>query len=324
MAGRIFDELDRHFGGGDVFMDIDAIPLGEDFRDYIVGALKQAVVLVVIIGPKWLGVRKRGLYRIQDETDPVRLEVETAFQLGIRVVPVLVEGADIPKPGDLPESLKKLPFLNGAFIDSGRDFRTHLDRLIRFLERSVTNAAPRNADVVPEQPAQLEAAGALEEEERRAATSEAVERQRAAQAAEAAERQRAAEAAEVAERQRAAEVAEAAERQRTADAAEEAAREAVEAAKRHAERSDAETGSTAKLEPGPAGPDLDRRAAELKFQERLLAGTRSVDEIEHSLAPTLAPMPVITRGQGLRFTVVVLVILTIGFVVLSASRLVKL
>jgi DNA-binding SARP family transcriptional activator len=139
MAFRIYDELCRHFSGDDVFIDIDTIPFGEDFREYIAMALHQAVVLVVVIGPKWLGAKRRGRYRIQEESDPVRVEAETAFRLGIRVIPVLVERAEMVKPGDLPETLHKLPYINAAPIESGRGFRTDLDRLIRALEDVLAN-----------------------------------------------------------------------------------------------------------------------------------------------------------------------------------------
>jgi hypothetical protein len=134
IAGRIQEHLSNHFGADDVFMDIDAIPFGEDFRDYIDDALRHAVAMVLVIGPKWLGPKRRGIYRIQDATDPVRIEVETAMRLGIRIVPVLVEDATMPQPSDLPETLGKLPFINAATVDSGRDFRIHMERVIRALE----------------------------------------------------------------------------------------------------------------------------------------------------------------------------------------------
>jgi hypothetical protein len=150
ITGRICDELDRHFGEGDVFMDIDAIPFGVDFRDYIVDSLQSAVVVLVIIGPKWLGSRRRGQYRIQEVTDPVRLEVETALRLGIRIIPVLVERAVMPSPDDLPESLKSLSYINAGSIESGRDFRSQLDRVIRVLENVLATSVPSTADPVPE------------------------------------------------------------------------------------------------------------------------------------------------------------------------------
>ena len=124
MAGRIFDELSRHYGTDDVFMDIDAIPFGMDFSEEITTALGQAKVLVVVIGTKWLGVRDNGQARILDVTDPVRIELETAKSLGLPVLPVLVDGAEMPGPADLPESLERFSYRNACRVDSGVDFRS--------------------------------------------------------------------------------------------------------------------------------------------------------------------------------------------------------
>ncbi|MBV8298865.1 MAG: toll/interleukin-1 receptor domain-containing protein [Candidatus Eremiobacteraeota bacterium] len=149
MTGRIFDELSRHFGMDDVFMDIDAIPLGIDFRHYINDALQQAKIVVVIVGPRWLGSRRAGQYRIMEETDPVRIEVETAMRLQIPVVPVLVDGAQMPRPADLPETLRDFSYKNAAEIDSGRDFHPHMSRLKKFLETVVGEPAPAAAQPDP-------------------------------------------------------------------------------------------------------------------------------------------------------------------------------
>ena len=102
IAGRIFDRLTSHYGKGSVFMDIDNIPFGIDFRDHIKGALTHTDILIVIVGPKWLGPVKRGRNRIEEETDPVRIEVETALRRAIPVIPVLVDGTSMPKPDALP------------------------------------------------------------------------------------------------------------------------------------------------------------------------------------------------------------------------------
>jgi TIR domain len=157
MTGRIFDELSRHFGMNDVFMDIDAIPLGIDFRNYIDDALKQAKVVVVIVGPRWLGTKRAGQYRIMEETDPVRIEVETAMRLRIPVVPVLVDGAQMPRSADLPESLRDFSFKNAAEIDAGRDFHPHMNRLKKFLE-GIVGVPPPAAEPVANAPDPVPAA----------------------------------------------------------------------------------------------------------------------------------------------------------------------
>ena len=130
IAGRIRDRLVSHFGNDSVFMDIDSIPFGLDFREHIKQALLQNDVLLAIIGPNWFGQHDKGA-RIFDETDPVRIEVETALHRNIPVIPVLVGGATMPQPSELPDGLKDLAFRNAAIVDGGRDFHQHMDRLIR-------------------------------------------------------------------------------------------------------------------------------------------------------------------------------------------------
>jgi hypothetical protein len=135
ISGRIRDKLASHFGENSVFMDIDSIPFGIDFREHIQQALEQNDILVAVIGPKWLGPTKGGRLRIAEETDPVRIEVETALKKGSAVIPILVSGARMPKPTDLPDTLKDLSFRNAAEVDAGRDFHQHMERLIRSMER---------------------------------------------------------------------------------------------------------------------------------------------------------------------------------------------
>lgn len=134
MAGRIFDRLSMRYGEAGVFMDIDAIPFGTDFRRHIGETLKQCDVLIAIVGPQWVGRRDDTSSRIADPADPVRVELEGAIERGIPVIPVLIDGARMPAEAELPPSLKPFSFFNAAPVDSGRDFRAHMDRLIKALD----------------------------------------------------------------------------------------------------------------------------------------------------------------------------------------------
>jgi hypothetical protein len=80
--------------------------------------------------------------RILDETDPVRIEIETALRCGSPVIPVLVGGARMPRPVDLPHSLRDLSYRNATEVDAGRDFNQHIDRLIRSVERLMKPISP--------------------------------------------------------------------------------------------------------------------------------------------------------------------------------------
>jgi hypothetical protein len=134
ITGRIRDNLVVHYGDDSVFMDIDSIPLGIDYRKQISDALAQNGILVVVIGPKWRGPVRGGQFRIDSDADPVRVEVATALERGIPTIPVLVGGAVMPKAEDLPDNLKNLAFHNAAEIDVGRDFHQHMARLIRSMD----------------------------------------------------------------------------------------------------------------------------------------------------------------------------------------------
>jgi Domain of unknown function (DUF4189)/TIR domain len=143
MSGRIFDRLIARYGKDAVFMDVDNIPFGIDFRQHISDALQEIDILVVVIGPRWIGADANGHIRIKDPNDPVRIEVETALRRDIPVVPVLVDGASIPGSAELPESLGELSYRNAAEVDTGRDFHPHMDRLIRSLDRILEDATRR-------------------------------------------------------------------------------------------------------------------------------------------------------------------------------------
>jgi TIR domain-containing protein len=131
ITGRIRDRLAQHYGDDSVFMDIDNIPFGMDFRKNIADALAKNDILLAVIGPDWLGAVSSGPGRIHEQDDPVRIEVETALQRGIPTIPVLVGGASMPTADELPDTLKSLSYHNAAEVDSGRDFHAHMDRLVR-------------------------------------------------------------------------------------------------------------------------------------------------------------------------------------------------
>jgi hypothetical protein len=140
IAGRIRDRLADYYGADAIFIDIDSIPVGIDFRQQIQEAITKNDLVLAVIGPKWIGSKKAGATRISDYEDPIRLEIETALNHGIPLIPVVVGGATMPKDSALPDSLQKLCFLNAAEVDDGRDFHQHVDRLIRAMDRLLTES----------------------------------------------------------------------------------------------------------------------------------------------------------------------------------------
>jgi TIR domain len=141
ITGRIFDRLAAHYGKESVFMDIDNIPYGADFRAHIQAVLQETQVLIVVIGLRWLGADAAGTVRMSQESDPVRAEIEAALARNMPLIPVLVDGAKMPGSTELPASFKEFAFLNAAEVATGRDFHPHLDRLIAAIDRTVAARA---------------------------------------------------------------------------------------------------------------------------------------------------------------------------------------
>jgi formylglycine-generating enzyme required for sulfatase activity len=147
VAGRIYDRLRAHFGDDAVFMDIDSIPFGEDFREHIDAAVGRADLVLAVIGPRWSGKTDTSR-RIDDPRDFVRIEVESALQRGIPVIPVLLDRTRMPTEAEVPSSLVAMTYRNAIEVDQGRDFHHHVDRLIQGIEfqfaRAITTGAREN------------------------------------------------------------------------------------------------------------------------------------------------------------------------------------
>jgi len=151
-AGRLYDRLEYHFGQGQVFMDVDAIKPGLDFVEVVQEAVSVCDGLVAVIGKEWLHVSNpEGGRRLEDPDDMVRLEIATALERGIPVIPVLVQGAQMPRGNDLPNGLKPLANRNALEVSDTR-FRSDVDRLIETLEAPTQD---RLADTVFVEPAQV-------------------------------------------------------------------------------------------------------------------------------------------------------------------------
>lgn len=132
IVGRIHDHLSGQFGDDAVFMDIDSVPLGEDFRGFIVDQVARADVVLVVIGPRW---GETILRRKSNPKDFVRIEIEAALEHGKRVIPVLLgNDLEMPREESLPESIAPIAFLNASSLDLGRDFRHHMGRVVRAIE----------------------------------------------------------------------------------------------------------------------------------------------------------------------------------------------
>lgn len=140
-ARAIYERLADEFDRKQLFMDVDAIEPGVDFVDAIDAAVAQCDALIALIGKQWLSIEGTAGARLDDPTDYVRIEIATALRRGIRVIPLLVNDADMPSGQDLPEELKPLARRNALALSMTR-FAADMDLLIRTLHGVVESVAP--------------------------------------------------------------------------------------------------------------------------------------------------------------------------------------
>jgi hypothetical protein len=139
-VGRILDHLSQAFEPDRLFLDVGRQAPGDDYRTVISRALAQSEVVLVVIGMEWQDAANRdGRRRLDDPDDMVRIEIETAFERRLRVVPVLVEGASVPPPARLPVSLQPLSFRTAVQLRPDPDFQTDLLRLVDGLRAAQEN-----------------------------------------------------------------------------------------------------------------------------------------------------------------------------------------
>ena len=137
-AGRLYDRLVAHFGADQVFMDIDKIEPGEDFVEVIQRKVGACEIAIISIGPNWLSATDAsGQRRLDDSEDFVRMEIVAALERKIRVIPVLVGGARMPRRQDLPEEIASLSRRNAIELSESR-FHADVSRLIDSIEKPRT------------------------------------------------------------------------------------------------------------------------------------------------------------------------------------------
>jgi lysozyme family protein len=143
-VGRLAKDLRERFGDDCVFYDVASIAPGTDFADALRQAIAVSAATLVVIGPEWLTITDRqGKRRLDQPTDWVAQEVASSLcDQEIRVFPVLVGGARMPEPEELPESLRLLPRRQAFHLES-RHWVEDVDLLVRHL-----CAVPSLADVM--------------------------------------------------------------------------------------------------------------------------------------------------------------------------------
>src|ERR1700739_2649353 len=159
-ARALFNELLERLGKNSVFMDVDSIALGRDFRGALQKTLESCDLMLVLIGKDWAEVKdEEGRPRLQNPRDFVRLEIEAALKRDIVVTPILVQGAPMPAPEQLPVEIRDLVYRNGFELRHNRwesDFAEMIRRLDLDIakeggrvEQSASTVAAPNASIAP-------------------------------------------------------------------------------------------------------------------------------------------------------------------------------
>jgi hypothetical protein len=151
-AGRLHDRLARTFGHKNIFMDVEDIPAGVDFAKHLSEQVAASQVFLAIIGPTWLDAKDEdGGRRIDDPDDFVAIEITAALARNIRVIPVLVDGASMPKAGELPDPLKALARRQAVDVGHfhfGRDAEALVERVREALNGQSGSLRPRRGTAV--------------------------------------------------------------------------------------------------------------------------------------------------------------------------------
>jgi hypothetical protein len=133
VAGRIYDRLRGEISENEIFFDVDTVPIGVNFRQSIFGAVNESAVMLVLIGEKWINPtwnRSPIWFGVKSKEDFVQVEIELALESGLPVVPILVDGVEMPGERVLPDSIIEFASLNAAIVRSGRDFHTDMRYLL--------------------------------------------------------------------------------------------------------------------------------------------------------------------------------------------------
>ncbi len=133
-AGRLRDRLVLTFGENDVFMDVESIPAGVDFLEYLKSQIASYDTFLVLIGPDWLEAKDQtGRRRIENPDDPVTMEITTALNGKGRIIPVTIDGARMPIADELPSPIKSLARRNAIEVRNTH-FSSDVDSLTKKID----------------------------------------------------------------------------------------------------------------------------------------------------------------------------------------------
>lgn len=123
-AARLYDLLTAEFGKSAIFMDVDVLRPGQRFDKELERALSRCDVFLSLIGPRWLELLQER--QASGALDLVQVEIAEALKRNILVVPVLIDGAPMPRADALPDAIRPLVLHHGHSLTySGFNRDTH-------------------------------------------------------------------------------------------------------------------------------------------------------------------------------------------------------
>lgn len=134
-TGRLYDHLAQAFGKEAIFYDVETIPRGVDFREYIDQTIRTCKVVLVVIGPVWATLTDAKGRRLDQVNDPVRIEVETALRWNKKIIPVLTDDARMPAEADLPATIERLASQNASQMHNNQYFEQDINTLLDDITR---------------------------------------------------------------------------------------------------------------------------------------------------------------------------------------------
>ena len=157
-ARAIFNDLATRLGKNSVFMDVDSIALGRDFRSALQKTLAVCDVMLLIIDKDWLTVKdEKGRVRLENPGDYVRQEIEAALKRDIVLTPVLVAGAQMPAPEELPAEIRDMVYRNAFELTFNR-WDSDVNEMIRRLGLTPSERATKIESTGPPATPQADAA----------------------------------------------------------------------------------------------------------------------------------------------------------------------
>jgi cellulose biosynthesis protein BcsQ len=152
-AGRLYDRLRPVFGSDRIFIDVDRIEGGDNFEIALGRALLSTKVALVLIGHGWANAFDNRSNNNGKAIDYVRMEVEEIVQSKIVAVPILLDGAQLPRSDEIPLAVRGILTRNALPLNHV-SFDQDSHRIIETVRSHLLEPKKRGEND-PEQPASL-------------------------------------------------------------------------------------------------------------------------------------------------------------------------